>query len=322
MESFRGLTGLIIGSSGFVGKHLTHHLLSAGWEIHGFDRVRLPNSPIDTIQGDLLDRKLLVRQFVEKRPQVVFHLAGVLKSDQPELLYRVHILGTESVFDAIVEAGIKPLVIVASSSAIYGAGNGSRPVTETFKPRPVTHYAISKLAQEMVAFRYNQMHGIQVICLRAFNLVGPGQPPDLACSAFARQIALGEVRGDSAISTGNLGAYRDFVDVRDVARSYALVAMYGRPGRVYNVCSGRAVSIRKCLDMLLKLTNRSFQVVSDPKQRQITDVSIQVGSAKLIQRHCGWRPRISLQKSLTDLLIDWRRVVKSQLNEHESMESR
>lgn len=223
----RGRKALIVGASGFVGNHLSRHLGSTGWTLHGFDRVHSSTSAVETTTGDLFNRTLLTHTLMEVQPGVIFHLAGILKSDQPEELYQVNILGTEALCDAVLAAGIKPLIVIASSSAVYGAGYGSKPISEGFRPRPITHYAISKLAQEMIALRYFQLNKLPVIIVRAFNLIGPGQPASLACSAFARQIALAELRGDDFIATGDLSTQRDFVDVRDVACAYEKAAMYG-----------------------------------------------------------------------------------------------
>lgn len=304
---------LIVGASGFVGNHLARHLISTGWTVHGFDRVSSLNMDMEIIEGDLFNRALLAQMLADIKPQVIFHLAGILKSDQPELLYRIHVLGTETLCDAVLEAGIKPLIIVASSSAVYGAGREAKPITEGFRPRPVTHYGISKLAQELISFRYYHVFGLPVICVRSFNIIGPGQPPSLACSSFARQIALAELHGDNSVTTGDLSAQRDFVDVRDVARAYEMTALHGRVGQVYNVSSGRTVSIRECLDELLKLTPRPFQIISNVQQAQKMDVSIQLGSAERLRKHSGWQPRISLPSSLADLLDYWRRMVQSEI---------
>jgi GDP-4-dehydro-6-deoxy-D-mannose reductase len=120
---------LIVGASGFVGNHLARHLISTGWTVHGFDRVSSLNMDMQIIEGDLFNRALLTQMLADIKPQVIFHLAGILKSDQPELLYRIHVLGTETLCDAVLEAGIKPLIIVASSSAVYGAGREAKPIT-------------------------------------------------------------------------------------------------------------------------------------------------------------------------------------------------
>ncbi len=303
---------LIVGASGFVGRHLARHLASTGRKVYGFDRFS-PAPSQDVIQGDLFDRQALTRTLAETQPQVIYHLAGILKSDQIDEFYRVHVLGTVALCEAILEAGIKPLLVFASSSAVYGPGLGARPITERFKPRPVTHYALSKLTQEMVAFRYHRAYDLPVIGIRMFNLIGPGLSVDMACSAFAYQIALAERSGEDSIITGDLSARRDFVDVRDAARAFQMVATQGRLGRVYNVCSGQAISIRECLDNLLQLTPHSLQIVQDQSRQQRYDVPVQVGSAERISKQIGWQPRILLQTSLADLLDHWRQKVKLEI---------
>jgi GDP-4-dehydro-6-deoxy-D-mannose reductase len=304
---------LIIGASGFVGRHLAQYLSSTGRKVYGFDRFSLAQ-PYDVIQGDLFDRQLLTHTLDEVQPKVIYHLAGILKSDQLDEFYRVHVLGTVALCEAVLEVGIKPLLVFASSSAIYGPGLGARPITEGFKPRPVTHYAVSKLAQELVAFRYYRAYALPAIGIRMFNLIGPGLSVDMACSTFARQIALAEHSGTDSIVTGNLDARRDFVDVRDAVRAYQMVATQGQLGQVYNVCSGRAVSINECLDTLLQLTPRSLQIVHDQSRQQRNDVAVQVGSAERIRKQNGWQPQIPLQTSLADLLNDWRQKVKLEVH--------
>lgn len=309
-EHSHGRKAMVVGASGFVGKHLSQRLGSTGWTLHGFDRDSASISDFRTTTGDLFDRSFLARTLTELQPSVIFHLAGILKSNQPEDLYRVHVLGTEALCDAVLAAGIKPLIVIASSSAVYGAGHGSKPISEGFKPRPATHYAISKLAQEMIALRYYQWSDLPVIIVRAFNIIGPGQPASLACSAFAQQIAMAELHGNDFITVGDLSAQRDFVDVRDVASAYEKAALFGRPGQIYNVCSGRAVSIRKCLEVLMKLTPRSLRVFPDPHRTQNLDVSVQIGNAERFRKVSGWQPVVSLQSALADLLNFWRQEVK------------
>jgi GDP-4-dehydro-6-deoxy-D-mannose reductase len=302
---------LIIGASGFVGRHLAKHLALTGQTVYGFDRFSSDHVQ-GKIQGDLFDQKLLAHTLAEIQPQVIYHLAGILKSNQPDEFYRVHVSGTVALCEAIIEVGIRPLLVFASSSAVYGPGLGAKPITEGFKPRPVTHYAVSKLAQEMVAFRYQRVYNLPVIGLRMFNLIGPGLSADMACSAFARQIALAEKNGGDSIATGDLSARRDFVDVRDAVRAFQMIAVHGQSGQVYNVCSGWAISIRECLDILLRLTPRPLQVVHDQARQQDNDVPVQMGSAERIRRQSGWQTQIPMQASLSDLLDDWRQKVKSE----------
>jgi GDP-4-dehydro-6-deoxy-D-mannose reductase len=193
---------------------------------------------------------------------------------------------------------------------VYGNGNGRRPITEKSDLKPQTHYALSKAAQELVALRYYHVMGLKVTCVRTFNLLGPGLSPVMACSAFAQQIAMAERSGKpSTISTGNLDAKRDFVDVRDAVRAYELIAKKGKPGEVYNVCSGRAVAVGECLSILLKQAKVPVEAALDPAKEQKNDIPVQIGSAGKLYKATGWAPRVALKKSLVDLLTDWRERV-------------
>ena len=311
---------LITGIAGFVGTHLAHYLLSKGNQLFGFDLAASSLSPalaqrVRLYSGDICDQTALKQVLTEAQPDIVYHLAGVLKSTDAKKFYTVHVLGTVALFEAIIGLGITPKVLVASSSAVYGRGFGGKPITEQFKLRPITHYAVSKVAQETVAYRYWLAHQLPVVCTRTFNLIGPGQPPELACSAFARQIALAEhtEKADTVI-TGNLSAQRDFTDVRDAVRAYDLITTFGKPGLTYNVCSGGTVSIRQCLDMLLEMVHVSLKTTVDPGRLQPHDVPIQVGNAARLYDHTGWKPEITLQQSLADLLHYWRQEVRSQIS--------
>jgi GDP-4-dehydro-6-deoxy-D-mannose reductase len=306
---------LITGISGFTGAHLARYLLVQNEQVFGFDQQPIPASaawaagiPVHT--GDIRDQTTLRQVLADTRPDTIYHLVGLLKSTDAQALYEVNVLGTVSLLESAVELGIAPNVLITSSSAVYGPGPEDRPITERCKPRPFTHYAASKVAQETVAFRYVSAHKLPVVCTRAFNLIGPGQPPTLACSAFARQIALAEqVREAGSINTGNLSAQRDFVDVRDAVRAYELLARRGRPGEVYNVCSGQPVAIEQCLAELLGLAQVPLTATVDPARLQPLDVPVQVGSAAKLAKHTGWAPRIPLQQSLADLLNDWRQRI-------------
>lgn len=303
---------LITGISGFVGNHLASHLAEKGWAVAGYD-LHPPRVKCDFYPGNLSDTSVIREALEKSAPDVVFHLAGLLKSERHEELYKVHVFGTISLLDAITALGASPKVIIASSSAVYGPGHSRKAVTETWDLKPHTHYALSKAAQEMVAFRYHQVYGLPVMCVRTFNLLGPGLSPVMASSSFARQIALAEAIGKPVvISTGNLDARRDFVDVRDAVRAYVLITKKGDPGEIYNVCSGRAVAVSECLEILLKQAKIPVEAVLDPAKVQRNDVPIQIGSAKKLHETTGWSPRVALKTSLIDLLNEWRERVETE----------
>jgi len=294
---------LITGISGFVGRHLQQQLTGQGWQVYGFD-VR-PGAN-DVFAGDLTDRVAISHAISESEPDVIFHLAGVIKSATPEIFYKVNLLGTLALLDAVFESGLRPKIVVASSSAVYGRKSGERPIAERVQLHPVTDYAVSKVAQETAALRYYDSYSLPVMIVRMFNLLGPGQPADLACSAFARQIALAERSGQTEIVTGNLDARRDFVDVRDAVRAFELIAQKGKPGQIYNVCSARGVAIRKCLGEMMSMSTNQLSARVDADRVQKNDVPVQVGSYQKLHKATGWSPKISLRQSLTDLLNDWR----------------
>ncbi len=298
---------LITGISGFVGKHLRDELLREGWQVYGFD-IRPVGDNV--FVGDLSDRAALTRAVLDCQPDAVFHLAGIIKSADSEMYYKSNLFGTLNLLDAVMQMEKRPKVILASSSAVYGLTKGSRSITERSVLHPVTEYAVSKVAQETAALRYHYAFGLPVVIVRMFNLLGPGQSPDLACSAFARQIALAEISDQTKIVTGNLDAKRDFVDVRDAARAFALLAEKGEAGQTYNICSGRAVAIQKCLSEMMSRSKKQLSARVDPARVQKNDVPVQVGSFEKLHKVTGWNPRISLKQSLSDLLDDWRERVK------------
>lgn len=296
---------LITGISGFTGGHLAHHLASLGWPVAGFARTGTH------LRGDLADRASVRTALAETDPDVVIHLAGALRAREPDELYVANVLGTVSLLEAIVELQIRPVVIVVSSSAVYGAAGGDEPIDERVEARPRTHYGASKLAQEAVAQRYVDAHGLPIVRVRPFNLLGPGLSPELACGAFAERIVRAERDPTvGSLRTGNLDALRDFTDVRDVVRAYAALAECGQPGEVYNVCSQRSVSIRHCVETLVQRAARPIDIELDPALLQQTDVAIQTGSHAKLAALTGWAPTIPIERSLEDMLDHTRRRIE------------
>jgi len=303
---------LITGITGFVGSHLAEYALAQNLTVSGFD-LRRGSLAAEYHLGEITDRTALEDVLRKTKPDGILHLAGMIKSPDPDTLYKTNLLGTIALFDAIMKTERRPIVVVASSSAVYGPKSGAEPISEKADIHPVTHYAVSKSAQETAALRYFNADELPVIILRMFNLLGPGQPADLACSSFARQIALAEEGGSAEISTGNLDAQRDFIDVRDAVRAFMLAAEKGEPGQVYNVCSGRAVRIQSCLDEMISMSTCQIKVRVDAEQIQNNDVPIQIGNAEKIRLAASWIPQIPLSQSLTDLLNDWRQKVKTEV---------
>lgn len=315
---------LITGVLGFVGPFLADTVSGQpGVELFGMtlpsgaaaDRDLLPPG-LKVLTGDVTDDASIQEVLDDTRPDIVFHLAGFSSGAVawrlPAQCLEVNALGTLRLLEAVRRLELHTTrVVVASSGEVYGGASDERsPLTEGAPLRPLSPYATSKAAQDLVAAQYAVAHSMAVIRLRLFNHTGPGQPPEYVASSFARQIARIE-RGqqEPVIEVGNLDARRDFVDVRDIVRAYWLAARFGAPGAAYNVCSGRAVSIRDLLDHLLDLSTHPVDVRRDPDRMRPADIPLLIGDPGLLLEETGWKSEIPIEETLRDLLDWWRERV-------------
>ena len=284
---------LVTGDRGFTGRHLTEYLRSQGFEVTGLSRssgcdIREPGAVRSVVQA--------------AQPEVVYHLAAAPRSADSAETWSINVDGTAALLDALLELPRRPAVVLVSSSAVYGRTTG-RPISERRRPHPVTPYGASKLAAEEIAGGYSSPEGLRVIRARTFNLLGPGLSRDLAPGAFAAAVADREHQASPGpIRTGNLASVRDYTDVRDVVRAYVLLAERGRAGSVYNVCSGRAVSLDHCLRTLIGFAAQPLATELDPARLQANDVPAQVGNPTRLRRLTGWEPRIAVEQALADML--------------------
>ncbi len=296
------MRALITGVSGFVGQALQAHLQASGDEVVAVDRA----------DGgvDITDQAAISDAIGQANVDVVYHLAAQAHVptawEEPVDTVRCNVEGTMHVLDAAYEAGVKR-VVFASSAEVYGSITPEQlPITEATTPRPNNPYAASKLAAE--AFVMQSFHGRdqEVISLRSFNQFGPGQQPRFASSAFAHQIARAERTGDTEIEVGRLDTRRDFVDVRDVARAYRLVALQGRPGAIYNVCSGVDRAIEDIAHGLAAKSTADVRFVQRDGLIRPVDTPIVRGDASALAADTGWAPEIAFETTLHDVLADAR----------------
>jgi GDP-4-dehydro-6-deoxy-D-mannose reductase len=316
------MRALITGINGFVGGHLAEHLLAAGgWDICGVGRqptLRLPQlqGRITILVADLGDADQTATALEQARPDVVFHLAGqsnVPKSFADPLGTLMVNIGAEvNLFQALLRLHQQPLVIVATSNEIYGQICADElPIDEQVALRPVNPYAVSKATQDLLAYQFHVSHQLRTVRLRLFNHIGPRQSEQFVVSAFAAQIARIEAGLQPPLMrVGNLAAERDFTDVRDIARAYGLAAERGQVPCAYNIGSGRCVSIRALLDMLLTLSSCDIAVEPDPARMRPADVQRVVSDCRLFHGHTGWEPQIPLEHTLLDVLNYWRDQVQ------------
>jgi GDP-4-dehydro-6-deoxy-D-mannose reductase len=292
---------LITGGRGFVGSWLADHLRELGDEVVAIDR-----------EVEITDPTALLGAMSAAAPDAVYHLAALTHVGQsweePLQVLEVNIMGTAAVLAAARQCGTDPRVLVTSSAEVYGAVTdpGLLPLSETSPTAPLTPYAASKLAAEAVVDQAYLGHGQHVITVRPFNHIGPGQTPNFAVPALAKRIVEADRRGSPTIPVGNLSARRDFTDVRDVVRAYRLLVEAGRPGEVYNVCSGRDVSIREIADGLLKLAGTTLEFETDPTLVRPVEVPVLRGDPTRLVDATGWKPEVPLDQTLADVLAYWR----------------
>ncbi|NIR42499.1 MAG: NAD-dependent epimerase/dehydratase family protein [Gemmatimonadetes bacterium] len=314
---------LVTGADGFVGQHLVAELLERGDEVVGAVRIEPPQ--LTTLSESTAARATWITLELEERESVsrvvdaveadrVFHLAGLASVaeslDDPVAPLRVNVIGTLYVLEELARrraaTGYDPAVLISGSSQVYGAAAARyRPLEEDHPLEPLSPYAVSKAAQEMLGLQFFRAHGLSVIATRSFNHTGPGQRPSFVAAQLAEQVA--EIRaagGAGRIQAGDVDVRRDFTDVRDVVRAYVDLTERGQVGRVYNVCSGRAYAIRELLETLAELAGVEVEIETDPTRLRRADIEEMVGSYARLAGDTGWAPTIDIRRSLSDLL-EW-----------------
>lgn len=327
---------LITGVAGFAGSHLAEFLIrkshqdwqtgGEGIEIYGADRWYTRKDNIEHLshlieyhEFDMTDYGSVRRLLEAIQPDRIFHLAAQsfvpTSFGAPTETLTTNITGQLNIFEAIRELGLDPIIQIACSSEEYGLVLPEEtPITEDQPLRPLSPYAVSKVAQDMLGYQYYKSYGLKVIRTRAFNHTGPRRGEQFATSAFAKQIA--EIEADvcpPAVRVGNLEAERDFTDVRDMVQAYWLATEKGKPGEVYNICSGARYSIGTVLGMLLEMTEKEITIQLDPARMRPSDVPLLYGDAEKFKAETKWQPEIPFHKTLRDLLDYWRGKVASML---------
>lgn len=293
------MRALVTGARGFVGSWLTAHLVESGDDVVAIDH-----------EVDITDAEAVRVAMVEAAPDVVYHLAALTNvgrswTDPGEVL-RVNAMGTLYVLEAARGCAHLPRVLVTSSAEVYGAvPPESLPVTEEAPLAPVTPYAAAKVAAEYLGVQAHLAYGLPVVRTRPFNHVGPGQSAAFVVSALAERIVDARRRDATSIMVGNLTARRDLTDVRDVVRAYRLLAERGVPGEVYNVCSGRDISIAEVAARLQALAGTDLRLELDPSLARPVDVPVVRGDPTKLHEATGWAPTFSLDRTLLDVLNQW-----------------
>jgi GDP-4-dehydro-6-deoxy-D-mannose reductase len=317
---------LISGITGFAGSHLAEYILreKTNVEIYGIVRWRSREENIRHIKKYLKLYEADMRDFTSMlclieliKPDYIFHLAAQsfvpTSWIAPSETLTTNINGQLNIFEAVRYVKLDCRIQLACSSEEYGmVYQDELPIKETNPLRPLSPYAVSKVAQDYLGYQYYMSYGIKIIRTRGFNHTGPRRGEVFVTSNFAKQIA--EIEAglkEPVIYVGNLDSKRDFTDVRDMVRGYWLALEKGIPGEVYNISSGKAYSIREVLDMLLSLSSNQIEVKVDPQRLRPSDVPVLLGDNTKFCSQTGWKPTIPFKQTLSDLLNYWREKIKS-----------
>ena len=316
------MRALITGITGFAGGHLAQILIDRGDEVFGVARdmgfsLDHLSRKIDTVIKDLQDMQVVNHLLEEVKPDAIYHLAGQAfvptAWDNPWDTIENNIRPQLNILQAMIKQKSKARLLVVASNEVYGVVPLDKlPVKEDTLMRPDNPYGVSKVAQDTLALQYHLSHGVDVLRIRAFNHIGPRQSPFFVASSFAKQIAEIETGlHKPVLCVGNLEAQRDFTDVVDVMRGYALLVEKGQPGEAYNVGTGRAYSIQYLLDTLLSYTDTEIEIQQDPDRMRPSDVPVIYADNSKLRAQTGWEPTYKFEDSLKRVLNYWREDIKS-----------
>ncbi len=315
---------LITGISGFVGSHLAEYfLVQKNCEVFGTikwrsmrDNIVHIEKQIKLFECDINDAFAMKMMLAEVRPDYIFHLAAQsyvpFSWRAPQETISTNVIGEVNLFESVRELKLDSKIQIAGSSEEYGLVYPEEtPIKETNPLRPLSPYAVSKVAQDFLGYQYFKSYGLKIVRTRAFNHTGPRRGDVFVTSNFAKQLVeIEKGMRRPVIYVGNLNAVRDFLDVRDVVRAYVLALEKGEPGEVYNIASGKGIKIKELLDRLIELSGVDLKVEADPARLRPSDVELLIGSPEKFQKATGWKPEIPFDKTLKDLLDFWREKLK------------
>ena len=315
---------MITGITGFAGSHLAEYILANHSNVSVFGivrwRSRMDNilqiqDKIELVEADLKDMVSLKAVLADVKPDRIFHLAAqsfVPTSWKcPAETFAINAIGEINLFESILALNQKPKIQIAGSSEEYGqVFSNEIPMKETNPFRPLSPYAVSKVAQDLLAFQYHKSYAVRTVRTRGFNHTGPRRGDVFVTSSFAKQIAeIEQKKRPPVVHVGNLEAKRDFTDVRDMVRAYWLSLEKGVEGEVYNIGSGQAYSMQEVLDLLMSLSRSKMEVKVDPARLRPSDVPVLLSDSSKFRALTGWRPMIPFKQTILDLLNYWRERV-------------
>lgn len=314
---------LITGISGFAGSHLAEYLVNnRDYSVFGtyLSEQSLKNlekikNKINIKRVDLTDEKKVMVLIENIRPDFIFHLAALaLTKDslsKPKETIFNNITAQINVLEAVKDSGLSSRILIVSSADVYGkVSKEKQPINEDAPFAPANPYAVSKIAQDFLGLQYFITYSMKIIRARPFNHIGPRQATGFVVSDFAKKIARIERKIIPPVLTvGNISAKRDFTDVRDMVRAYALLVVKGTAGDVYNIGAGISYRIEYILKTLASFSKVKINIKKDSSLFRQDDIPDRVCDKSKLNSQIGWKPEIPIEKTLKDTLDYWRNIV-------------
>ncbi|MBY9008351.1 MAG: GDP-mannose 4,6-dehydratase [Candidatus Lokiarchaeota archaeon] len=335
---------LITGANGFIGSHLTDFCINKGYKVYALDLperpfknlsqytngklnfskderlnafgdyIQIPTSleNLVILECDVKNKNLIEKIIHTIKPKLIFHFGAqphVIPSwEDPVNTVETNVIGTLNIFEPIKKYSLKTRVVVACTSAEYGTTTRTinRPLKETDPLMAINPYGISKLATELLARQYYLNFGIESINIRFFNQTGPRKEGD-ACSDFIRKVVQIDLDlTKPVIEVGNLNTFRDFTGIKDTIRGVWLVAVKGKPGETYNICSNRKIQIRQILNIALSFSSKEILIKENSTRKlRITDEDTILGDNTKIKTELGFEITQSIEETLKDMFDYW-----------------
>jgi len=316
---------LITGASGFVGSYIIDYLVknspqdSVIGTYYSKDSLNIlgeNKNKIKSVKIDLSKEEEVNSLISQEKPDILYHLAAFTSPSQSFESPNKTVVNNISCQLNILEALRKNKLtdtktLVVSSAEVYGnVAKEDLPIDESVPFNPTNPYAVSKLAQDYLGRQYFLSFGLKVIRVRPFNHIGPRQSSGFVVSAFAKKIAeIEKGKREPVLPVGNLDAKRDFTDVRDMVKAYALLMEKGSLGEVYNIGSGTSYKISDILNMLLSFTDKKISIELDKSLLRPNDNPNLVCDPSKIRNAVGWKTEVPIEKTLKDTLDYWRNII-------------
>jgi len=310
------MRALVTGAAGFVGRYLIDHLLACG------DKVTAavlpgtkPAQSVETVELDITEYTHTTEAISSVTPDVIYHLAGLAYAPTAEsnfdLAVAVNVVGTHNVVRSAHLLNRPITVVFISSGEVYGRIKPTDvPIKEDQPLNPANNYSLTKLMAEQVIARYSSNSQVKTVVLRPFNHTGPGQDSQFVCSSFAKQLA--EIKlglAEPVLRVGNLDPQRDFSDVRDIVKAYRSAAVAGKG--IYNLGSGKALSIKQAVEILIKASSVNVTIEPDPARIRQSEVPILYADISKAVKELDWKPTIPIEQTLSDLFNWWHEQLSS-----------